>query len=246
MIICKNLDISKPIRTTNEWFDLCPPAKGKTHWKSGRSAKETARHWLNGVPAEFEKLVRPLGVKIDIISPEYITNFDSYDNGRNHDLLILDQGNEIVIGVESKVDEPFSKPLSTQISEAIKEVNKNPRSNQLRRIEELRKAIFGGENKDQLELKYQLIFGLASVLSEARIQKYSKAIFVVQTFLSDEMDSEEHRTNQRDLDKFLSYISKGKNKIIHNGDLLGPFRVAGNSFIPNDVDLYIGKVDIRI
>lgn len=241
------MDIEKPIRTTKEWFDMCPPTKGKLQWKDGRSAKETAKLWIGGAPAEFVELVKPFRVCIDIVSPEYNTNFDSYrGNGRNHDLLILDQGNEIVIGIESKVDESFSETISNQIKLAKIEVKKNLRSKSLQRIEELRKAVFGSIKDDQLDLRYQLLYGIAGVLSEARIQKYSKAIFVVQTFLSREMDSEKHRTNQMDLDKFVSNVSNGKNKIIHSGDLLGPFRVFGNAYIPDDIDLFIGKTDIKL
>lgn len=247
MIIYKDTIDDAPIRTIEDWFSKCPPMGKEVQWKDGRSAMETAKHWINGAPAEFLNLVIPHGVCIDIVYPEHNTHFDSYKgNTRNHDLLILDQANKIVIGIESKVDEPFGDTISEKIIDSEKELKKNPNSKALQRIEDLRKAVFGKLDDKQLELRYQLLHGIAGVVAEAGIQEYSKALFVVQTFLSKEIDSVKHRTNQRDLDKFIEYLSKGQHRIIHNGDLLQIGELPGNKFIPNDIELHIGKIDIKI
>jgi hypothetical protein len=247
MVIYKDEKNNDPIRTTDEWFSKCPPQGKLKHWVDGRSAKETAKHWINGAPTEFLNLVKPLGVCIDVVSPEHVTHFDKNGgNGRNHDLLILDQANKIVIGIESKVDESFGDTISEKIIDSEKEFKKNPNSKALQRIKDLRKAVFGKLDDKQLELRYQLLHGIAGVVAEAGIRKYSKALFVVQTFLSKEMDSVKHRTNQRDLDRFIEYLSKGQHKIIHNGDLLQIGQLPGNEFVARDIELYIGKIDIKI
>lgn len=236
------------VQTLEDWQKYCPPAKA-IHWKDARSAKETAKAWLYSPPVEFLSMFGST-ISVTEIYPEHKTKFD--DNGgnvRNHDLLVLGKdldGNKMVTCVESKVDEPFGDILSTRITKAESELKKNPNSRVLLRIADLRNALFGAEEEKQLELRYQLLTAAAGTMAEGTKQGVKKVFFVVQTLLSANMDSKQHRTNQRDLDIFVEQISKGRFNVIHNGDILGPILVKGNKYINSNVELYIGKIDIRI
>ena len=90
MIRCEKLIASNEIMSLCEWFDKCPPQGKEKHWKDGRSAKETAKHWLHTIPQPFKDLLKTQQLKYVLCSPEYVSEFDAYGgNGRNHDLLIL-------------------------------------------------------------------------------------------------------------------------------------------------------------
>ena len=251
MIRCKDLEKTNKIDCIYQWFEKCPPQGKLKHWVDGRSAKETAKHWLHTIPSEFINLLKPFDLKFRLCSPEFVTYFDIYGgNGRNHDLLIIaeDQHKKsTVVSVESKADEPFGDTISTRVLAAKAELKKNPRSKALNRIEDLRKDLFGNVDIDQLGLRYQLLTAVAGTLSEAKTRKAKTAIFVVQTFVSDKIDKKKHLQNQKDLDVFLEYISGGKCKTLKEGVIQGPFRFPGNKkVIPGDVDLWIGKYTITI
>lgn len=251
MIICKDLNIENKITSLEEWFAKCPPQGKEKHWVDGRSAKETAKHWLHIIPCPFIDLLKPLNLKFNICSPEYVTRFDSYKgNGRNHDLLILAENelNEnVVISIESKVDESFDNTIAGRIKDAEAEVNKNPNSKALNRIEELRLALFGSVNDDQLNIRYQLLAAIAGTIAEAKKQNAKKAIFLVQTFISDAIDKKKHMQNQKDLNDFVDLISKSKYKEIKDGELLEKISIIGNNaLIPCNFDLWIGKYSIEI
>ncbi len=251
MIRCKGLNSSNAIGSVDEWFAKCPPAGKGKHWVNGRSAKETARHWVNTIPVEFTQLIKDTQLTLELCSPEYNSSFDGYKgNVRNHDLLITakdEHQNSVVISVESKVDEHFDEYVSDYLLAAEQKIKRGERTNADKRANDLLQALFSKTTKvNNAALRYQLLGGVAGTLADARREKATQAIFVVQTFISQNTDSKKHRQNQRDLDYFVELISNGKNKIIHDGDLLGPFRVPGNKYIPGDVDLFIGKYSIKI
>lgn len=251
MIRCKNFNRTDTIASIEEWFVKCPPAGKIKHWVDGRSAKETARHWVNTIPAEFTQLIKCRKLTLELCSPEYNSSFDGYKgNVRNHDLLILakdGQQNNAVISVESKVDETFDKYVNEYLNAVDEKKKKGEPTNAGKRLEDVLAALF--QKSIQVsngKLRYQLLSAVAGTLADAQRQKAKQAIFVVQTFISQNMSSVIHRQNQRDLDYFVELISDGKNKIIHDGDLLGPFRVPGNKYIPGNVDLFIGKYSVKI
>ena len=251
MIRCKDLDETNKIDCIYQWFEKCPPQGKLKHWKDGRSAKETAKHWLLTIPQPFKDILKSFNITYKTCSPEYVTKLDNYrGNARNHDLLILGetQHNEkIVIAIESKVDESFGETISNTIKEAEKRISEIPSSNGLNRIKDLRLAIFGQEKIDQLDLMYQLLTALAGTIAEAKKQKSKKAIFIVQTFVSKEINKIKHEKNQQDLDDFIKYFTLGKYCSINEGEILGPLRIIGNNvFITNDIDLWIGKYTINI
>lgn len=251
LIRCKDLEITDKIDCLHEWFDKCPPQGKDKHWVDGRSAKETAKHWVHTIPSEFLDLLKPFNLEFKKCSPEYVSKFDSYNgNGRNHDLLIIGSNQleeDIVISIESKVDESFGDTVSARIIAAESELIKNCNSKALNRINELRKNLFGQINVNQLLLRYQLLTAVAGTIAEAKDQKVKTAIFIVQTFVSSEINHKKHFENQNDLNCFLNLISESKFTEIKDGDLLGPIRIPGNNeHISCNVDLFIGKYSILI
>jgi hypothetical protein len=251
MILCRKLDIRDNIDCLYQWFDKCPPQGKLKHWKDGRSAKETAKYWLHTIPSEFKELLKPLNLNYMICSPEFISKFDNYGgNDRNNDLLIISEKKtkeKVVISIESKVDEEFGDTVSKTIIEANKRIHRNPNSKGLLRIEDLRKTLFGCEKDDQLPIRYQLLTAIAGTLAEAKQQGSKTAIFIVQTFVSSEINNKKHFENQNDLNRFLNLISESKFPEIKDGDLLGPVRIPGNNeYISCNIDLFIGKYSIQI
>ena len=251
MIRCKDLAASKEIESLHEWFYKCPPQGKMKHWKDGRSAKETAKHWVHTIPQPFKDLLKERQLNYLLCSPESVSKFDSYGgNGRNHDLLLLAKDKDskkAVISIESKVDESFGDTLSQRIVAAGKKKIEKPTSKALDRISELRIALFGEENENQLDLRYQLLTAVAGTIAEAKAQNAKSAYFLIQTFVSDELNVIKHNQNQADLNNFLSVFTKGKDATIENKEVLGPFRIeTNNEYLSNDIDLWIGKYEIEI
>lgn len=251
MIRCKDLMVIDQIGSLNEWFIKCPPQSKQKHWKDGRSAKETAKHWVYTIPQPFKDILKQWKLEFNVCSPEFVSTFDANGgNGRNHDLLILAENENkepFVISVESKVDEPFGDTISDTIKAADLRLEKSPNSKGLIRIEDLRIALFGEEDNSQLSLRYQLLTAVAGTISEAKKQKAKSSIFLIQTFISSEINKNKQKQNQNDLDSFIALFSKSKYAQIHNNQLIGPFRI--NSVIkhlPDDIDLWIGKYEIEI
>lgn len=250
MVICEKLKKDKRIANIEEWESKCPPQRKDLHWKPGRSAVETAKYWLHGIPKPFTAILRSSKLNYLLCSPEYVSRFDAYNgNGRNHDLLLLAEDSEkkaVVISVESKVDESFGQTISQRIAAAKRYVVQNPNSKGLDRITELRMAVFGELNDNQLHLRYQLLTAIAGTIAEAKLQKASTAYFLVQTFVPNP-NSKQHLNNQNDIDNFLNAFTKSAVSKIINGGIEGPFRIAGNNkFLSNEIDFWIGKYEGEI
>jgi hypothetical protein len=249
MIRCEKLYAKNKIVSLSEWFYKCPPQGKEKQWKDGRSAKETAKHWLHTIPEPFKDLLKTCQLKYMICSPEYVSKFDSYKgNGRNHDLLLLAQNEDskpVVISVESKADEPFGVTITKKIIASEKKKQENPNSKALERIEELRLALFGELNDNQNDLMYQLLTAVAGTIAEAKKQCATTAFFLVQTFV--EKENDKHRQNKEALNKFLSVFTKLEYTKIENNEVLGPFRIhKSNEYLSSDIDLWIGKYEIEI
>ena len=149
--------------------------------------------------------------------------------------------------IESKADEPFGDTISEIIKKAEKRKEDTPNSKGLIRISELRIALFGEEDDSQLKLRYQLITAVAGTIAEAKKQNAKSAIFLVQTFISDEIDNKKHLQNQNDLDTFITLFSNSEYTKIHNNQLIGPLKIISNTkYLSDDIDLWIGKYNIEI
>lgn len=251
MIRCKDFVVNDQIGCLNEWFNKCPPKGKEKHWKDGRSAKETAKHWVYTIPQPFKEILKPFGLNFKTCSPEYVSTFDNNGGmGRNHDLLILAENENkesVVVSIESKADEPFADTISETIKATEERIKKNSNSKGLKRISELRKALFEKEDDSQLILRYQLLTAVAGTIAEAKKQNAKSAIFLVQTFISDEIDNKKHLQNQNDLDTFITLFSNSKYTEIHNNQLIGPLKIISKTkHLPDDIDLWIGKYNIEI
>lgn len=250
MIICTKLRSNDSIVSLLEWHFECPP-KSKVHWQPDHSAMETAKLWLNGIPIEFKQILKGFDLEFEQCSPEFVTRFDNFSgNGRNHDLLILAKNKKdgkVIISVESKVDESYGQTIGPYLKSISCKKDNGQNSNADQRIEELRKAIFPQLETNEFEfLRYQLLTAVAGTLAEAKIQGAKKAIFLVQTLKTSVLNEAKNRNNQRDLDYFIRAISNGEYPNIHDNDLFGSFKFTGNEFIPDDVELWIGKYSVVI
>ena len=113
MIVCRGLDPNDSINSISEWFGKCPPQKREEHWKDGRSVKELAKYWLTNQASSIQLYTDVINshhdfqnITLDLGSPEYVTDFDDYGNGRAHDFFISGQqdSEKLLVGVEDKVD----------------------------------------------------------------------------------------------------------------------------------------------
>lgn len=253
MKICKDLNAKDLIATIDEWEEKCPPTQ-KNHWKDNRSAKELAREWMDKEGQNLRKLLASHAdfQEIELLkaSPEYNTDFDAYSSGRKHDLLIIGQqaNNKVVISIEGKVDEPFGNDtVESYYMKSLLKRFANVNTKVPERIEGLIKALFDQPYSSKiLTLQYQLLHAVAGTLVEAKKQAASKALFVVHTFITDEINKEKHRGNNKSLDDFLGLISSNAHKNIQPEEIHGPFYRIGNEWIPSDIPLYIGKITQRI
>ncbi|MBP7735463.1 MAG: hypothetical protein KA369_05765 [Spirochaetes bacterium] len=249
MIICKDLNESDIINSLKDWETKCPPAKDE-HWKDGRNAKELGRAWITDFTKQGELINNLINQyfesKIDFImvSPEFETRFDKYGSGRKHDLLIIGQLNKdkIVIGIEAKVDEPFSNKLIKEyLLQKQLDIWNGENSNVPARIEELLKAIFQKKfTIKHLELRYQLVYSIASILAEAKIRKAKYAFFIIEKFVTEKINQRQDSVNQKDLDNLISALSENTISRFQENHLMGPYKVPGNDMIPNDIELFLG------
>lgn len=251
MIRCKTLNINDKIESICEWFYKCPPTGKTKHWKDGRSAKETAKHWVYTIPQPFKDILKTWGLKFNICSPEFVSTFDSNGgNGRNHDLLILAENKlkgPIVISIESKVDETFGGTISETIARAEKNQKENPNSKGLLRIEELRQTIFGKIDENQLDLRYQLLTAVAGTIAEAKKRNSKTSILLIQTFVSEEINKKKYKQNQDDLNVFINIFSNSDIKQIPENQLIGPFQIKSDTkYLATDIKLFFGKYNIEI
>ena len=76
----------------------------------------------------------------------------------------VDTSEKVIIGIESKVDEPFSDSLEKIYSKHLKKD-----SNKNNRIDELCIALFGQKyNSDFSHIKYQLLTATGGLLAEGK------------------------------------------------------------------------------
>ncbi len=138
----------KPICDLETWRRLAGPKKPE-HWKDGRSAKESARAWLERnsdcVPTEIDQAFRAHPDFGRILpgwsaEPEARVTFDSFGGEpSNLDVLLTaeDEKGPLVIAVEAKADETFGKTVEDTLQEACKRKAKNPQSRGVDRLEQL-------------------------------------------------------------------------------------------------------------
>lgn len=175
-----DITIKKTTTITNEteWFLVAPPKKGIIQWKDGYSAKEFAKFATS--KGQLKKLLQSVFEEISFRTddsfigvPEAETKLPGEGEGRNHDMLLYN--NDLVIGIEAKVNEKFG--------ETIKKESENITDNKEARIKELKRIVFRNpDSPDVDELRYQLLTATAGTLLEAYRRDKNQCILLVLSF----------------------------------------------------------------
>lgn len=260
----------QPITCLASWFTLAGPKGKLAQWQDTRSAKELARAWVadgagpSSVPPEIERLLasstltaggdfaagrgRPeLRVPIDDLAGE----------PRNADLAFTYEtpasadgtpGRRIAVSVEAKADESLGQTVGQAIAaaEARRRTGKGSFGDVRARV--LLKALLGDAAVDDptsRALRYQLLTATAGALAFAKAEAAAVAVLVIHEFVHPDPTRTSPRklaTNQRALDAFMRRLSGDAQVCVPSGQLIGPFHVPGNAFLPRSVPLVIGKV----
>ena len=248
------------ITTLADWHKFAPPKQKDIHWVDGRSAKEVARAWLKEaperMPSEVLAVLEEHPAFGPVVSwsaePEAKLPFDSFaGETRNSDLAVqvTDKHGGYLLAVEAKADEPFGDTLEKTLANAERRLQDNPKSNGVRRLDQLLRALLGvaGDGARQLDgLRYQLLTACAGALCEAERQGHSRTVLLIHEFDTDMTDETKHRENTEDLNRFVAILSGGTVTTINEGQLSGPFFVPGKPLLSARVGLYIGKVVRRL
>lgn len=240
----------KPIRNLETWYRLAGP-KREGQWKDGRSAKESAKAWLEHTPACVpSEITQALRAHRDFgrilpdweAEPEARVPFDSFGGEpSNLDVLITaeDEEGPLVIAVEAKADEPFGNTVETTLSQARKRKAENSASRGVDRVENLAAAILGVP-VDRLaeagELRYQLLTASAAALAEAQRRAARRAVLIIHEFVTGQTSDSSHLDNAKDLNAFVSRLS-GTVTTLCEGTVQGPFELPGHPL----TQFYIGK-----
>jgi len=261
--IVKNDEI---IKTIEDWKRLAPP-KSEKQWVDGRSAKETARAWLQGGVDTLPDDIDTLPDDIDILlsghrdfgpvirwtaEPEAKLRFDRFrGEPRNSDLAVHaeDSYGKFLIAVEAKADEPFAEKVSDALSNALERYATNTASKGIVRIQQLARALFTERESGQSALKdlrYQLLTASAGALCEAERHGYTRSLLLIQEFVTDKTLNRKHDRNSKDLARFLARLSNGEYSSLTSGEIVGPMRVPGTPLVSASVDFYVGKLTRNI
>jgi len=251
------LPIFKKIAITSlkEWENYAGP-KSSFHWKDGRSAKESARAWLEGkgtrLPKEVQSALeghQAFGVVQHwYAEPEVKLRFDSFaGEPRNSDLVVhaRDSQGPYLITVEAKADEPYGETIAKTMVAAEKRYKKSHRSNGVTRIKQLAVALFGTPDicdPPLKDIRYQLLTACAGTLCEAERYGYTRALMLIHEFVTENTSDDKHFSNAADLNSFVNCLSNGSVIAIRDGGIYGPFFVPGTPLLLAKVELFIGKV----
>jgi hypothetical protein len=229
------------ITTLDDWLRLAPPAMGERHWKDGRSAKELARRWLEGVPPEVLSVLRSHPFLEDIVltsaEPECHARLDSFSGPRCHDLLVQGtaRNQPVVMGVEGKADESFGPTIARALA------SPSP-SRRPERAVNLIRAIFGTIDASAISrLRYQLLHGLAGTMVSAGTHGVQVAIFLVHEFRTASASLGKIARNRQDLESFLEQLGPADQIEGESGFIAGPFRLPGYGSIPAASELFVAK-----
>lgn len=245
-----------PISSMADWFAHAPPKGLKLHWQDGRSAKETARAWIDALPAmpsEIEDVLKAhpdFGPVFDWrAQPEARLAFDSLrGEPRNTDLLVHahDGRGQYIVAVEAKADESFGETVAKALEAASKAVIKTPNSQRRRRIDWLLAHVLPcnaprasvQNTSADLALRYQLLTACAGAVAQAWRENCKRAVMLVQELVSTAKTTPENlQRNAQDLEAFVCRLA-GFPLAAPSGTLIGPFTTK----VAPEVALYVGKV----
>lgn len=181
--------VYQKITDLKTWRKYAPPKSPEKQWKCTRSAMELARYVtkaLPDIPEVFKRALEYAGEQTEskeyTWSPEFVTKLPGKGEGRNHDLLL--SGENIVVGVEAKVDEAFGNDCLEEWYAYGKTHNADKGENRLLRLNELCKVVFQKEydQKNYSGIRYQLLSALAGTIIEAENEKRKKAMLLIVSF----------------------------------------------------------------
>lgn len=254
MPISKN---GQPLATLRDWEQHAGP-KSPNQWVEGRSAMEVARAWLESggdkLPDEvLTALTRHVAFgepRLWNAEPEAKLRFDSFaGEPRNSDIAVHaeDSHGTYLIAVEAKADEPFGETVADTLAAAMDRRLENAQSNGVARVEQLARALLGprrAADPPLNDIRYQLLTACAGAVCEAAHRGYSRALMLVQEFITTKTSDEKHTCNAADLDTFLKRLSHGDVTEVPRGEIRGPFVVPGEPLLAANtrVKLFIGKV----
>ena len=176
--------------------------------------------------------------------PEARLRFDAFPGEpRNSDLLVIanDAFGPYVLAVEAKADEPYGVTLAEALGAALERRIENPRSNGIARIEVLATLLLRPRTvglPKAKDLRYQLLTACAGTLAEAHRRQLARAVMLVHEFITPATSDVNHARNASDLRLFLSRLSGHANRLVHDGELQGPFVFGPYA----GVELFVGKV----
>lgn len=220
------------IKSLDDWKEFASPKKEDIQWKDGRSAKELAKYMIeaNGyIPKEIEDILFELGCNQEGIfygEPERVTRLTGKGEGRNHDLILV-QDNKWVVGIEAKADESLGNLVSKELSKDISENKRN-------RIENLYNDVYGCYTCG-VDVRYQLLTATVGTLIEAKNLKASNAVLIIVTFKKvGNYNPKKVQTNIKDINDFVSSLGKTLGK--------GQYNLPGYP----DIDFYIKHIEIDV
>jgi hypothetical protein len=149
------------------------------------------------------------------------------------------------VGIEAKADEAFGAPLAKKRALALAQIEKGKATRWLERLEILGSMLFGPKF-DLDEPGYsgvgdQLVSGVAGTAIQSAQDGANIAVFVVYEFSTAKTKAMNHKRNAAALDKFIRLLPGGHHGP-EPGALVGPFQLFDGRFMPDAVELYIGKV----
>ena len=250
MKIINSFESKNEINDLEEWFRLCPPEGGEKQWVDFRSAKEMAKFWTNKKCSdEFKEFIKQTfkEFEYDYLIPEYKSNFDNLGKERQHDLIINDKTDKVLITVEGKADEEFGNiTFGDYFRDSINTKISNNNSNLLERMINLYQNYFYN-NAKSLEIKYQLVTWFAGSICDTIKADTDNFIMMLQEFKSIHTKPENITKNHNDFEYFVNFISEGKYKHIGNKQIIGPI---ANKFTDTKEcgikSLYIGYYSIDL
>ncbi len=245
------------IRTLADWRLYAPPRGGDAQWRDYRSSKELARAWCPDgigptVPPETRALLltRSEFNAFEVLEavPEQRIRFDDLPGDpRNADLMVLGSANgeEFVMNVEGRGDEPFGAYVNDELIAAARRISRETPAPSFARITQLADALLpprlGGE-PHLGELRYQLLTSIAGTLAYATERAVKRAVLVVHEFRTHVTNDAFLSDNHRDVERTIERLTNGETRCIAMNQLVGPLRFPGNQYISRDVELFIGKV----
>lgn len=184
-------------------------------------------------------------------SPEFVTKLPGKGEGRNHDLLL--SGENIVVGVEAKVDEAFGNDCLEEWYAYGKTHNADKGENRRLRLNELCKTVFQKEYDDKepySKIRYQLLSALAGTIIESKNEKRKKAMLLIVSFYAQNpskrqsFKDENIKRNKDDFDYFVSLI--GNKGMSNESDKLNcpEIEFAGQARI-GETETYIVKASVK-